>query len=81
MTVRSLPSNLTASVAPGSSACKAAKIAARNGLKLLSMGMSADFATAIGFGATHVRIGTAIFGARAGNAAGQKKSPDAGLGG
>src|SRR5204863_2690942 len=58
-----------------------AKIAARNGLKLLSMGMSADFATAIGFGATHVRIGTAIFGARAGNAAGQKKSPDAGLGG
>ena len=58
-----------------------AKIAARNGLKLLSMGMSADFATAIAFGATHVRIGTAIFGARAGNAAGQKKSPDAGLGG
>src|SRR5436190_4102632 len=48
-----------------------AKIAARNGLKLLSMGMSADFATALGFGATHVRIGTAIFGARAGNAAGQ----------
>ena len=41
-----------------------AKIAARNGLALLSMGMSADFATAIAFGATHVRIGTAIFGAR-----------------
>jgi PLP dependent protein len=41
-----------------------AKIAARNGLKLLSMGMSADFATAIRFGATHVRVGTAIFGAR-----------------
>jgi PLP dependent protein len=41
------------------------KIAARNGLKLLSMGMSADFATAIRFGATHVRVGTAIFGARA----------------
>ena len=41
-----------------------AKIARRNGLKLLSMGMSADFATAIAFGATHVRIGTAIFGAR-----------------
>jgi pyridoxal phosphate enzyme (YggS family) len=41
-----------------------AKIAARNGLKLLSMGMSADFATAIAFGATHVRVGTAIFGAR-----------------
>jgi pyridoxal phosphate enzyme (YggS family) len=41
-----------------------AKIARRNGLKLLSMGMSADFQTAIAFGATHVRIGTAIFGTR-----------------
>ena len=41
-----------------------AKIARRNGLELLSMGMSADFATAIAFGATHVRVGTAIFGAR-----------------
>jgi len=41
-----------------------AKIAARNGLKLLSMGMSADFASAIAFGATHVRVGTAIFGGR-----------------
>jgi uncharacterized pyridoxal phosphate-containing UPF0001 family protein len=41
-----------------------AKIAKRNGLRLLSMGMSADFASAIGFGATHVRIGTAIFGER-----------------
>ena len=41
-----------------------AKIAARNGLKLLSMGMSADFATAIQFGATHVRVGSAIFGHR-----------------
>jgi pyridoxal phosphate enzyme (YggS family) len=41
-----------------------AKIAARNGLKYLSMGMSADFATAIQFGATHVRVGSAIFGAR-----------------
>lgn len=41
-----------------------AKIAARNGLKLLSMGMSADFATAIAFGATHVRVGSAIFGHR-----------------
>ena len=39
-----------------------AKIAARNGLKNLSMGMSADFATAIQFGATHVRVGSAIFG-------------------
>ena len=41
-----------------------AKIAARNGLEWLSMGMSADFATAIQFGATHVRIGSAIFGER-----------------
>jgi PLP dependent protein len=40
------------------------QIAKRNGLKLLSMGMSADFQTAIAFGATHVRVGTAIFGAR-----------------
>ena len=41
-----------------------AKIARRNGLSLLSMGMSADYTTAIAFGATHVRIGTAIFGVR-----------------
>jgi pyridoxal phosphate enzyme (YggS family) len=41
-----------------------AKIARRNGLTLLSMGMSADFALAIQFGATHVRVGSAIFGAR-----------------
>ena len=41
-----------------------AKIGRRNGLKLLSMGMSADFPVAIAFGATHVRIGTAIFGGR-----------------
>jgi pyridoxal phosphate enzyme (YggS family) len=44
-----------------------AKIARRNGLSLLSMGMSADYTTAIAFGATHVRIGTAIFGARSKN--------------
>jgi PLP dependent protein len=41
-----------------------AKIAKRNRLTLLSMGMSADFPTAIAFGATHVRVGTAIFGGR-----------------
>lgn len=40
------------------------EIARRNGLSLLSMGMSADFAVAIAFGATHVRLGTAIFGER-----------------
>jgi pyridoxal phosphate enzyme (YggS family) len=41
-----------------------AKIAKRNGLSKLSMGMSADLETAIAFGATHVRVGTAIFGER-----------------
>jgi PLP dependent protein len=40
------------------------EIAKRNGLACLSMGMSADFGTAIRFGATHVRVGTAIFGPR-----------------
>ncbi len=38
--------------------------ARRNGLAGLSMGMSADFETAIRFGATHVRVGSAVFGAR-----------------
>ncbi len=41
-----------------------AKIAARNGLSDLSMGMSGDFETAIALGATHVRVGSAIFGER-----------------
>jgi len=41
------------------------EIARRNGLAKLSMGMSADFEIAIAFGATHVRVGTAIFGPRA----------------
>jgi hypothetical protein len=41
-----------------------AKIAARNGLAELSMGMSHDFETAIRFGATQVRVGAALFGAR-----------------
>jgi pyridoxal phosphate enzyme (YggS family) len=41
-----------------------AKIAESNGLSDLSMGMSTDFEKAIAFGATHVRIGSAIFGAR-----------------
>lgn len=43
-----------------------AKIAARNGLAKLSMGMSEDFERAIAQGATHVRIGSALFGARPG---------------
>jgi pyridoxal phosphate enzyme (YggS family) len=40
------------------------RLAAQNGLKQLSMGMSADFAEAIQLGATHVRVGSAIFGHR-----------------
>ncbi|MFY0682158.1 MAG: YggS family pyridoxal phosphate-dependent enzyme [Thalassovita sp.] len=41
-----------------------AKIAKRNGLQGLSMGMSSDFERAIALGATHVRVGSAIFGER-----------------
>jgi hypothetical protein len=41
-----------------------ARIAQRNGLAQLSMGMSADFELAVQFGATHVRVGSALFGAR-----------------
>ena len=41
-----------------------AEIARRNGLKSLSMGMSGDYSAAIATGATHVRVGSAIFGAR-----------------
>jgi len=51
--------------APGPHFALTNKIAQRNGLKLLSMGMSADFVTAIQLGATHVRVGSAIFGGRA----------------
>ena len=50
--------------APGPHFALTAKIARRNGLKLLSMGMSADFGVAIAMGATHVRVGSAIFGGR-----------------
>lgn len=41
-----------------------AKMAARNGLARLSMGMSADYETAVRLGATHVRVGSALFGSR-----------------
>jgi uncharacterized pyridoxal phosphate-containing UPF0001 family protein len=41
-----------------------AKLAGDCGVTGLSMGMSADYETAIAFGATHVRVGSAIFGAR-----------------
>jgi pyridoxal phosphate enzyme (YggS family) len=44
------------------------KIARRNGLAALSMGMSGDFETAIAFGATSVRVGSALFGERPGHA-------------
>jgi pyridoxal phosphate enzyme (YggS family) len=50
---------------PGPHFALLAKIAARNGLAKLSMGMSGDFETAIRFGATSVRVGSAVFGARA----------------
>lgn len=49
---------------PGPHFALLARIAARNGLEKLSMGMSGDFETAIAFGATSVRVGSAIFGAR-----------------
>ncbi len=55
---------------PGPHFALLAKIAARNGLSQLSMGMSGDFETAIAFGATHVRVGSALFGDRAAPAVG-----------
>lgn len=51
---------------PGPHFALLARIAARNGLDRLSMGMSGDFETAIGFGATSVRVGSALFGVRSG---------------
>lgn len=50
---------------PGPHFALLAKIAARNGLAKLSMGMSDDFETAVRFGATSVRVGSALFGVRA----------------
>jgi pyridoxal phosphate enzyme (YggS family) len=54
-----------------------AKLAKAHGLALLSMGMSGDFETAIRFGATHVRVGSAIFGDRnySGASSGPRISP------
>jgi pyridoxal phosphate enzyme (YggS family) len=49
---------------PGPHFALLAKIAHRQGLRSLSMGMSADFETAVRFGATSVRVGSALFGAR-----------------
>lgn len=50
--------------APGPHFALLRKIARRNGLETLSMGMSGDYRIAIRFGATHVRVGTALFGER-----------------
>jgi pyridoxal phosphate enzyme (YggS family) len=50
---------------PGPHFALLGKIAARNGIAKLSMGMSGDFETAVRFGATSVRVGSALFGARA----------------
>lgn len=50
--------------APGPHFALLEKIATRNGLNQLSMGMSSDYQTALSFGATHVRVGSAIFGSR-----------------
>jgi len=49
---------------PGPHFALLGKIAARNGVERLSMGMSSDFETAIRFGATSVRVGSAVFGSR-----------------
>ncbi len=53
-----------ADVAPAPHFALLAKMAKAHALPWLSMGMSADFETAIRFGATHVRVGSALFGAR-----------------
>lgn len=50
--------------APGPHFALLEKIAKRNGLEKLSMGMSSDYEIAVSFGATHVRVGSAIFGHR-----------------
>jgi pyridoxal phosphate enzyme (YggS family) len=50
--------------APGPHFALLAKLAARNGLDRLSMGMSSDFETAVRYGATSVRVGSALFGDR-----------------
>jgi hypothetical protein len=62
--VRGLMCIPPADVAPAPHFALLAKIAREHDLPLLSMGMSADFETAIRFGATHVRVGSALFGAR-----------------
>ena len=68
LTVEGLMCIPPADEAPAPHFALTAKIAKRNGLGLLSMGMSADFLNAVAFGATHVRVGSAIFGERAAGA-------------
>jgi hypothetical protein len=64
LTVEGLMAIPPADEPPGPHFALLAKIAARNGVDRLSMGMSGDFETAIRFGATSVRVGSALFGAR-----------------
>ena len=64
LTIEGLMAIPPADEAPGLHFALLARIAERNGLDVLSMGMSGDFETAIRFGATHVRVGSALFGER-----------------
>ncbi|WP_332676738.1 YggS family pyridoxal phosphate-dependent enzyme [Brevundimonas sp.] len=64
LTVEGLMCIPPADEAPGIHFALLRRIARRNGLDVLSMGMSGDYETAIRFGATHVRIGSALFGER-----------------
>ena len=64
LTVEGLMCIPPADEAPGPHFALLRKIARRHGLEVLSMGMSGDYETAIRFGATHVRLGSALFGER-----------------
>ena len=64
LTVEGLMCIPPADEAPESHFALLREIARRNGLETLSMGMSGDYETAIGLGATHVRVGSALFGER-----------------
>lgn len=64
LTVEGLMCIPPADEAPGLHFALLRKIARRNGLDVLSMGMSGDYEVAIRFGATHVRVGSALFGKR-----------------
>lgn len=64
LTVEGLMCIPPADAAPGPHFALLARIAARNDLGVLSMGMSDDYEVAVRFGATHVRVGSALFGAR-----------------